>query len=69
MIGQSVSHYKILRQLGGGGMGKDQAFVWLDKAYEERSSSLTALKVDPELDSLRSDSRFAELLRRIGLPQ
>lgn len=46
---------------------KDQSFQWLDKAIEERSSALVWLKVDPKLDRLRSDSRFAERLRRIGL--
>jgi hypothetical protein len=53
------------------GLGdKDQAFAWLDRAYNERSSMLTLyLTNDPRMDSLRSDPRFAELVRRIGLPQ
>jgi serine/threonine-protein kinase len=41
-----------------------QAFDWLEKAYEERSYWLTFLQVDPILDSLRSDSRYTDLLRR-----
>lgn len=45
---------------------KDQAFIWLEKAYQERSG-LATLKVHPALDSLRSDPRFDGLLRRIGL--
>ena len=50
------------------GLGeKDQAFQWLEKAYEDRSEGLGLLKVSPELDNLRSDSRFADLMRRIGL--
>jgi hypothetical protein len=45
---------------------KDEAFVLLNKAHEERSSDVIDLKVDPQLDPLRSDPRFAELLRRMG---
>jgi Tfp pilus assembly protein PilF len=45
----------------------DQAFDWLDKAYRERSEELTALKIDPLWDDLRSDPRFSELLKKIGL--
>ena len=48
---------------------KDQAFAWLEKAYEERSRRLWALQVVPTWENLRSDSRFADLLRRMGLPQ
>jgi len=50
------------------GLGeKDQAFTWLEKAYGERTSRLGYLKVEPLWDPLRSDPRFAELVRRIGL--
>ena len=50
------------------GMGnKDQAFVWLDKAYEERASTLPFLKTNPTLASLRSDPRFQTLIRRMSL--
>jgi tetratricopeptide (TPR) repeat protein len=52
------------------GLGdKDQAFVWLEKAYQERSNYIAWLKVNPIVDSLRSDPRFNDLLRRVGLPQ
>jgi tetratricopeptide (TPR) repeat protein len=47
---------------------KDRAFEWLENAYKERSDMLVYLKVDPRLDSLRSDPRFDELVRRVGLP-
>jgi tetratricopeptide (TPR) repeat protein len=51
------------------GLGeKDQAFAWLEKAYGERTSRLGYLKVKPLWDPLRSDPRFADLVRRIGLP-
>ncbi|MGB7926266.1 MAG: protein kinase [Pyrinomonadaceae bacterium] len=45
---------------------KEQAFQWLEKAYKQREQSLIFLKVDPLMDNLRSDSRFADLLRRVG---
>jgi len=48
---------------------KDQAFRWFDKAVEERSDCMVALAVDPRLDSLRSDPRFQDLQRRVGLPR
>ena len=51
------------------GLGdKDEAFVWLNRAYQERSYLLTYLTVDERLDNLHSDPRFAELRRRVGLP-
>jgi len=50
------------------GLGeKDHAFDWLEKAYQERSDMLVYLKVDPRLDSLRAESRFSDLVRRVGL--
>jgi len=50
------------------GLGeKDQAFAWLEKGYEERSFQMQWLTVEPRWDSLRSDPRFADLLRRMGL--
>jgi serine/threonine protein kinase/tetratricopeptide (TPR) repeat protein len=50
------------------GLGdKNQAFDWLQKAYEDRSAGLLYLKVDPAFDGVRSDPRFIDLLRRVGL--
>ncbi len=51
------------------GLGdKNQALAWLEKAYEERDQWLLWLKVEPMVDSLRSEPRFQDLLRRVGLP-
>jgi tetratricopeptide (TPR) repeat protein len=47
---------------------KDEAFKWLDTAYQERDEGLESLKTDFLLDPLRSDPRFAELVRKVGLP-
>lgn len=50
------------------GLGqKDQAFVWLEKSYAERERWMLQLKVAPFLDPLRSDARFADLVRRVGV--
>ena len=46
---------------------KDQAFAQLEQAYAQRSWFLDFLKVDPELDSLRGDPRFQNLLGRMNL--
>jgi TolB-like protein len=54
---------EIYAQLG----EKDRAFACLERAYRERSYMLMYLKVAPELDPLRSDPRYADLLRRVGL--
>jgi TolB-like protein/Flp pilus assembly protein TadD/predicted Ser/Thr protein kinase len=47
---------------------KDTAFAWMTKAVAERSTWLVYSKWEPRLDPLRSDPRFEDLLRRIGLP-
>jgi tetratricopeptide (TPR) repeat protein len=51
------------------GLGdKDQAFSYLEKAYEDRDWHLTLLQISRSFDPLRSDSRFQDLLRRMNFP-
>jgi TolB-like protein/Flp pilus assembly protein TadD len=52
------------------GLGEtDRAFEWLDKAVAERSPNLVMLNRPGAMDRLRSDPRFAEIKRRVGLPE
>ena len=52
------------------GLGEnDEAFAWLERAYQEQSNILQFLKVHPYFDPLRDDSRFKDLLRHVGLEQ
>lgn len=46
---------------------KDEAFQWLEKAYQERSNGMSAIKVYPLINDLRSDPRFTEMLRLMKL--
>ena len=46
---------------------KDHTLLWLSKAYTQRSNAMTALKAEPGYDFLRSDARFQDLTRRVGL--
>jgi TolB-like protein/Tfp pilus assembly protein PilF len=46
---------------------KERAFAWLEKAYKQHDPALANLKVDPSLDSLRSDPRYLDLLKKLGL--
>ncbi len=51
------------------GLGENEKVLqWLEKAFEERATGLVHLNVESRLDGLRSDPRFQDLLRRIGLP-
>jgi TolB-like protein len=52
------------------GLGaKDSAFEWLEKAYEDHSTWLIWLKVDPRFDTIRDDPRYRDLLRRMRIPE
>jgi serine/threonine protein kinase/Tfp pilus assembly protein PilF len=48
---------------------KEEVFRWLNTAYEERDWHMEGLRTDFRLDSMHSDPRFAELVRKVGLPQ
>jgi tetratricopeptide (TPR) repeat protein len=48
---------------------KKQAFQWLNTAFQEHDQGLLDLKTDSSFDPIRSDPRFAELVRKVGLPQ
>ncbi len=48
---------------------KDHTLEWLNKAFEERAASLVYLNTDQQWDNFRQDPRFADLVRRVGLPQ
>ncbi len=51
------------------GLGdKEQAFAWLERAYQEHRDLIVWLNTDPILEPLRSDLRFHDLARRVGLP-
>ena len=50
-----------------GGLGdRDDAFLWLQKSYEDRSTSMIFLRSDPELENLRSDPRFVRLSQQVN---
>lgn len=52
------------------GLGdKDRAFEWIEKGFAYRSFQLTTLNLDPLLEPLQDDPRWAELKRRVGIPQ
>jgi serine/threonine-protein kinase len=48
---------------------KEEALAWLQKGYEERDFRMPLLSIDFEFDAFRSDPRFVDLVRKMGLPQ
>ena len=46
---------------------KERALMWLDETFKERSDHLVFLKVEPVFEVLRSEPRFVDLLKRVGL--
>jgi serine/threonine protein kinase/tetratricopeptide (TPR) repeat protein len=66
MAQQYVSPYAMALVFAGLGEN-DQAFEWLEKAYQDRDETFVHLKVDPRLDRLRQDPRLTQLMKRINL--
>jgi len=68
--GLDVKPFSYALDLAKGALGeKEQAFVWLEKAYADRNPYTWYLKCDPRFDSLRADARFTDWLRRFNLLQ
>jgi serine/threonine-protein kinase len=63
-----VAHYWVAVAYAALG-DKDKAFAELEKAYQAHDRWIFRIKIDPFMDSLRDDPRFADLVKRIGLPQ
>jgi TolB-like protein len=63
-----VSPYAIASLYADAG-DRQHAFEWLDTAYQERDNAMIGLRTDVTMDSLHSDPRYAELVRKIGFPQ
>ena len=47
---------------------RDNAFKWLETAFQERERVMVVLNVHPLFDPIRNDPRFVDLVRRVGLP-
>jgi len=70
---QALSHQRFVTSYGvalvHAGLGEiDQAFRWLDRAFDERSHWLVWLRLDPRWKSLHGDPRFAVLISRMSYP-
>lgn len=63
----SLTPYLIAEVYAGLG-DRDQAFAWLDKAYEDRFPFLCDFRITPQFDSLRDDPRYTALVRKMNLP-
>jgi TolB-like protein/class 3 adenylate cyclase/tetratricopeptide (TPR) repeat protein len=59
--------YERIAVIHAGLRDRDEAFAWLERAYEARSPGMSEVMVDPRMDDLRSDPRFDSLVRRMGL--
>ena len=67
---RAIPSYAYFYAIAFGELGeKDRAFAALEQAYQGRTALMSMLKVDPRIDSLRSDPRFQSLLRRMNFPE
>jgi tetratricopeptide (TPR) repeat protein len=62
-----IQHASSMALIYIGSKNYDQAFIWLETAYQQRDYWLVTAKGAPEFDPVRSDSRFKELLIKMGL--
>jgi serine/threonine-protein kinase len=72
LISQSTHHYvapldiaTLYARLG----EKEHALEWMEKGYQARDANMVDIATEPCYDFLHSDRRFADMLRRVGLPQ
>ena len=63
---RDISSYAIAQQYALLGEA-DEAFIWLERACEERSGYIIDLKIDPTWIDLRSDPRYTAMLKKMGL--
>jgi TolB-like protein/DNA-binding winged helix-turn-helix (wHTH) protein/Flp pilus assembly protein TadD len=69
---ERVEHYSCAYEVGAAYIllgQRESGFSWLKNAYDGRSNCMILLKVDPRLDAIRSDTRYQELLHRVGLAE
>jgi eukaryotic-like serine/threonine-protein kinase len=66
---QEETQYTSLAIVSAGLGDRKQALDWLEKAFDERDPDLVFLNVSPRWDPLRSEPRFKEMVRRVGLPE
>jgi hypothetical protein len=69
LSGHGYVDFYTLASIYAGPGDKDEAFRLLEKGYQQHSSLMVYLGVDPFWYGLRSDTRYSDLLRRIGVPQ
>jgi tetratricopeptide (TPR) repeat protein len=71
MVARSKTTYvpgNFIAQVYAGLGDRGEAFFWLEKSYQEHAYQLIFLRVDPVWDSIRDDTRFADLVGRVGIP-